>query len=171
MTTMMLIPEVEPAHVLIEQGHPEHDAAAEALWKTTGVRPRTQGDPTVRLVACDSRTHEFLGVADYFRTFPPEDALGAVAVVPEQRHRGIGADLLRALARTALRNGKRNLAGFMREDDVAAWHLLRAAAIPVRLYNVQGGLYYELDLVPLLRREASDASPYGAPLPRRETSI
>ena len=48
-------------------------------------------------------------------------------------------------------NGKRSLAGFMSEKDEAAWRLIRAAGVPVRMHEVEGGLYYELDLMALMR--------------------
>jgi GNAT superfamily N-acetyltransferase len=143
----MTIQTSERAELLIERGSPGDDDAAEALWKSASARPCALGQPAVRLIARDARSHKFLGVADYFRTFPPEDAIGGVAVVPEERHRGVGSALLRELAKVALRNGKRNLAGFMMHDDSAARRLLHATGIPVRPYQAEGGLYCELDLL------------------------
>jgi GNAT superfamily N-acetyltransferase len=151
MATMMAGQEIQPGEVLIQPGRPEDNAAAEALWASTGARPCANGEPLLRIVARYGQSNKFLGVADCFRTFPPEEGLAAVAVVPEERRRGVGAALLRELAHLALRSGRRTLGGFMRDDDAAAWHLLRAAGIPVRLHEVQGGLYYELDLIPMRR--------------------
>lgn len=152
MTTMPISPAVEADEVLIEMARPDDDEAAEALWRGTAARPCAQGQPVVRLVARDGKSGAFLGVADYFRTFPPEEALGGVAVVPTGRRRGVGVALLRELAGVAFRNGKRSLAGFMSEQDEAAWRLVCAAGVPVRMHQVEGGLYYELDLTPLMRR-------------------
>ncbi|HLG71717.1 MAG TPA: GNAT family N-acetyltransferase [Chloroflexota bacterium] len=148
MATTMLLEKVEPERILIRMGEPEDAAAAEELWESTGARPCAHGEPVIRLVARNGRTNEFLGVADCFRTFPPEDAMGGVAVVPDERRHGVGAALLRELARMTVRNGRRVLAGFMHEDDAATLHLLRATGLPVRLHPLEGGLYYEIDLVP-----------------------
>ena len=139
--------ELEPMEVVVRDHCPEYDQAAEELWTATGARPCRQGAPTIRLVACDGGTGEFLGVADCYRTFPPEHALGAVAVMPGQRRRGIGRVLLRALADAALYDGRRTLCGFVLDDDLAAWRLFHAAGMPIRIHEVEGGLYYEVELL------------------------
>jgi len=163
---MTLVAVTQPPSVAIRFGVPEDEAGAGALWQDTGARAVPEGAPAARLVASDPRTGRLLGVAEYFRAFPPEDAIGAVAVLPSERRRGVGTALLQALARHALRQGKRNLAGFVPEDDVAAWNLLHSADIPLRVYDIDGGFYVELDLVSLMR-EPSEQRPQ--PLVVRES--
>lgn len=147
--------DVERGTFLIGRAKPEDERAIKALWKSTRLAPPREA-PTMRLVARDAETQRLLGVADYFRTFPPEDVLFVVAVVPAERGRGVGTALLRMLARNALRNGRRNLCAFIGHDDLASWRLLRSAGIPLRIYDVEGGCYVELDLVPLLQEQLPD---------------
>jgi len=86
-----------------------------------------------------------VGVAEYFRAFPPEDALASVCVDAEFRQRGIGTALFESVISAAARDGKRNLCGFIADDDVAMWKLLRSAGVRVRTYEVDRGLYVEVD--------------------------
>ncbi len=148
--------------VRIERALPEDGEAADALWDVTAARVVLQEAPATRLVARDAATGRLLGVAEYFRTFPPEDVLFAVAVVPAQRRRGIGTALLRTLARVALRDGRRNLCTFIADEDIPSWQLIRAAGIPVRIYDVDDGYYVELDLGPLLQEPPIDDAEYAA---------
>jgi GNAT superfamily N-acetyltransferase len=163
-----LTSEIDPEKLLIERALPEDGEAAEALWEITGARALPKDAPAARLVARDAATRRFLGVADYFRTFPPEDVLGAIAVIPTERRRGVGIALLQMLARVALRDGRRNLCAFIADDDLPSRQLVRSAGIPVRVYDVEGGFYIELDLVALLQEPVPDDARYVPPSVRYE---
>jgi GNAT superfamily N-acetyltransferase len=159
-------PSSSSASVLIADAGSDDNLDAEALWRNTHVRVHPEGVPEVRLIAREADTCRFLGVADYFHTFPPEDALFAVAVMPYMRRRGVGTALLRALAKTASCKGKRNLCSFVAADDETTWRLLGSAGIPVRVCQVNGGYYVELDLVSRASKHDPDSAPLP-PLPNR----
>ena len=88
-----------------------------------------------------------LGIAQYFRTFPPEDACGAVLVVPEAVYAGVGERLLRAMAEQALSDGIRGLGMLVGRHDSATLDLLRHTGMPVRISPLNDGLDVEMDLV------------------------
>lgn len=141
---------------------PEDASAVEAFWRSFPEEYALGCRPTVRLVARDGASGAIVGVAEYGRTFPPEDALACVAVAPEVRSRRLGASLLRSLAEAARANGIRNLGMFLRKDDLIAWRLMVSCGVPLRLYEAGKRLYVELDLV----RFAKEPKPVEAGEPQ-----
>ncbi|HVA24724.1 MAG TPA: GNAT family N-acetyltransferase, partial [Chloroflexota bacterium] len=86
-----------------------------------------------------------LGVAQYFRTFPPEDGCGAVVIVPEARHSGVGDALLHQMLDHAVHNGIRTLDTVVDRYDLTTMELLRAAQLPVTITRMNGRLYVEIN--------------------------
>ncbi|HLG72241.1 MAG TPA: hypothetical protein VK009_17625 [Chloroflexota bacterium] len=66
------------------------DHRATDLWHELHGPSCTGTKPPHWLVAREFGSDRILGVAQYFRTFPPEDACGAVLVRPEALHAGAG---------------------------------------------------------------------------------
>ena len=126
---------------------PSESKAADELSERCGAGVRFGLVPVVQLAAREPDSGRLIGVAECFRTFPPQDALASVYVAPEARGQGIGTALLRTLTAVARRRGKRNLSMFLADDQLAAWGLLRSAGALVRAHEVEGGLYVEVDLV------------------------
>ena len=141
----------------VEPAIPEDRDGVDELWGTWSSRPEPGSRGHGCLLARTDGSSAILGVAEYTRTFPPEDGVMSVMVASSARRQGIGTSLLRTLAMAALRNGIRNLGTFLRLDDEASWHLLAAAGIPLRVYKVSGGAFIEMDLVYLLRN-ATDST-------------
>ena len=106
------------------------------------------------LVAREDKTSRLLGIAQYFRSFPPEDGCGAVLVIPEAVHGGVGEHLLQAMAEQAISDGIRNLGTLVGWHDAATMDMLRAAGMPVRVSPLNDGLYVEMDLVTFTTRLA-----------------
>jgi len=127
---------------------PSESKAADELSERCGAGVRFGLVPVVQLAAHEPDSGRLIGVAECFRTFPPQDALASVYVASEARGQGIGTALLRVLTAAARRRGKRNLSMFLADDQQrAAWGLLRSAGALVRAHEVEGGLYVEVDLV------------------------
>jgi GNAT superfamily N-acetyltransferase len=135
----------------VEPATPEDQDAVDELWGTWPSRPEPSSRRRGCLVARGEESGTILGVAEYTRTFPPEDGVMSVMVAGSARHHGIGSALLRALAMAAMRNGIRNLGVFLRFGDEPGWRLLAAVGIPVRVYAVRGGAFIEMDLIHLMR--------------------
>jgi GNAT superfamily N-acetyltransferase len=142
----------------VEPATPEDQDAVDELWGTWSSRPEPSSRRRGCLVARSEVSGTILGVAEYTRTFPPEDGVVSVMVASPERHHGIGTALLRALAIAAMRNGIRNLSVFLHFDDEPGWRLLAAVGIPVRVYKVPGGTFVEMDLVQLMRNAADMAA-------------
>jgi len=121
--------------------------AADELSDRCGAGGRFGLVPVVQLAAREPHSGRLVGIAECFRTFPPENALASVYVDPEARRQGIGTALLKALIAAASRNGKRNLSAFLADDELAAWALLRSAGALVRMHEAEGGLFVEVDTV------------------------
>jgi|GEM_PF-2453660 GNAT superfamily N-acetyltransferase len=134
------------ASFTIEALHPD-DQRASQLWHELHGPSCAGTTPPHWLVAGQVGNGRLLGVAQYVRTFPPEDACGAVLVIPEALHTGAGVELLRAMAGQALKEGIRNLGTLVSREDHATMDLLRDARAPVRISPMQGGLYVEIDLL------------------------
>jgi GNAT superfamily N-acetyltransferase len=135
------------------------DAQASRLWHDLH-GPGCEGTrPPHWLVAREQPSGRTVGIAQYFRTCPPEDACGAVLVLPEALRSGAGKRLLRTMADQALKDGIRNLGTLVSRDDHATLELLREARTPVRISPIQGGLYVEIELLAF-------AEPARQPVPR-----
>jgi GNAT superfamily N-acetyltransferase len=79
------------------------------------------------LVAVDSLTHQGVGVARYVRDHDsPEQAEFAVAVVDEWQGRGLGSELLRALAARARAERISCFTGLMLSQNRSMLHVLAA---------------------------------------------
>ena len=102
--------------------------------------------PATCLVARDSATSRILGLAQYVRTFPPEDGCSAVATVPGVDN-SVGAALFHELARRALHDGMRDLGTVVSDHDRLALDFLRKANLPIRCTPISGGTYVEIDLL------------------------
>jgi len=137
----------ERTGLVIERLSPDESVAADELAARCGAGVRFDLVPIVQLAAHEPDSGQLIGVAECFRTFPPEDAIGSVYVDPDARGQGVGAALLRALMAAASRSGKRTLSMFVADDQLAAWGLLRSAGALVRAHEVEGGIYVEVDLV------------------------
>jgi DMSO/TMAO reductase YedYZ molybdopterin-dependent catalytic subunit len=135
------------------------DTQATRLWHDLHGPSCAGTTPGHWLVARDRETERLLGIAQYFRTFPPEDACGAVLVIPEAVHAGVGEQLLRAMAGQALRAGIRNLGTLVGRHDSATLDLLRHAGMPVRISPLNDELYVEMDLVTFAHIDHRDALP------------
>ena len=123
------------------------DPEAARLWHDLR-GPGCQGTrPPHWLIVREQASGRTVGIAQYFRTFPPEDACGAVLVQPEALHTGAGEQLLRAMAGQALKDGIRNLGTLVSRDDHSTLDLLRQARAPIRISPLHGGLYVEIDLL------------------------
>jgi hypothetical protein len=95
---MRLQEEVQPFPLFTIDSVAACEAQASQLWHDLH-GPNCAGTrPAQCLVAREDQTKRLLGIAQYFRTFPPEDGCGAVLVVPEAVHGPIGGQLLQAMA-------------------------------------------------------------------------
>lgn len=103
--------------------------------------------PATRLVAREPGTERILGLAQYFRTFPPEDGCSAVVTPPAEAHSGAGEALFHELVRRALHDGMRTLGTMVSRHDALTLDLLRKARLPIRYHPVSGGTYIEIDLL------------------------
>lgn len=130
----------------IELTRMDDPEAVASLWDRCGGRssPGTAA-PAREIVARERGTGRVIGVAEFIRTFPPEDALASVCVDPAFRRMGIGGMLLEAIIASAASQGKRNLCGFVSEANLAAWKLLESSRAPARVYETDGGCYVELE--------------------------
>jgi hypothetical protein len=91
-------------------------------------------------------TGRVLALAQYFRTFPPEDGCSAVATLPGHSWRGRRA-LFHELVRHARSDGMRTLSTVVSQHDSVTLQLLREANPPIRYNTVSGGMYVEIDLL------------------------
>ena len=144
---MKLHAELQSVPVFTVESMEACDTRAVRLWHDLH-GPNCAGTrPPQCLVAREAETSRLLGIAQYFRTFPPEDGCGAVLVVREAVHGAVGRQLLEAMAEQALFDGIRNLGTLVGRHDVATMDLLREAGMPVRVSPLNDGLYIEMDLV------------------------
>ena len=123
------------------------DPCATDLWHQLHGPNCSGTKPPHWLIAREQQTGRILGIAQYFRTFPPEDACSAVLVLPEALHTGAGEQLFQRMAAQALKDGIRNLGTLVSHDDHATLDLLRNAGAPVRISPMHGGLYVEIDVL------------------------
>jgi hemerythrin-like domain-containing protein/GNAT superfamily N-acetyltransferase len=144
---MKLQAEVRSVPVFTVEAMEACDTQATRLWHDLH-GPNCAGTrPAQCLVAREDQTSRLLGIAQYFRTFPPEDGCGAVLVVPEAVHGAVGRQLLETMAEQALHDGIRNLGTLVGKHDAATMDMLRAAGMPVRVSPLNDDLYIEMDLV------------------------
>ena len=130
----------------IELARIDDPEAAASLWDRCGGRSSLEtAVPAREIVARERGTGRVIGVAEFIRTFPPEDALATLCVDPAFRRMGIGGMLLEAIIASAASQGKRNLCGFVSEANLAAWKLLESSRAPARVYETDGSYYVELE--------------------------
>jgi hemerythrin-like domain-containing protein/GNAT superfamily N-acetyltransferase len=129
----------------IETVEAQCDPSAAQLWHELHGPSCDSSHPAVCLVARGRHGGQTLGVAQYFRTFPPEDGCGAVVVVPDARHSGVGDALLHQMLEHAVHNGIRMLETVVDGDDVTTMEMLRTARLPVTVSRTNGRLYVEID--------------------------
>jgi hypothetical protein len=137
------------------------DGEAEQLWNDLHGPSCAATRPGQCLVARNETSGRLLGIARYYRTFPPEDGCGAVLVAPEADKTRVGEQLLRSMAGQALRDGIRTLGTLVGRHDTTTMELLRRAAMPVNVSPMSKELYVEMDLVTFA------ASDNGLPLESR----
>jgi hemerythrin-like domain-containing protein len=172
------------------------DPRATSLWHELHGPGCAGTRPPHWLVAREQPSQRIVAIAQYFRTFPPEDACAAVLVQPDAVHSGAGERVFRVMAAQALADGIRTLGTLVGHDDHTTLDLLRNAGAPLRISPVSDGLYIEIDLLAFagstqLRGEklmettntlqtehnavlyvvdqlehASDAAAHGQPVPR-----
>ncbi len=121
------------------------DPAAAQLWQRLHGPSCAATRPAVCLVARRRDNGQMLGVAQYFRTFPPEEGCGAVVIVPEARHSGVGDALLARMVDHAVHSGIRVLGTVAGDDDLTTMELLRAANLPIVVSRMDNRLYVEID--------------------------
>jgi GNAT superfamily N-acetyltransferase len=123
------------------------------LWHELGAPVCAADRPATCLVAREPGTGRVLGLARYFRTFPPEDGCGAVAIIPAAAHTGVGEALFRELVRHARHDGMRMLGTLVSNHDTLTLDFLRRANLPVIFSKVSGGMYIEIDLLAAARED------------------
>jgi GNAT superfamily N-acetyltransferase len=141
---MPVTPVPVPNDIEIEPAQAQEAAAIDDLWRRCGERVRFDVPPAGQIVARDPGSGRVIGVAEYFRAFPPEDVLASVCVEEPYRGQGVGARLLRALGKLARRDGRRQLCGFLAGKNLAALRLLRSSGQDVHLHAVGDGFFAEI---------------------------
>jgi ribosomal protein S18 acetylase RimI-like enzyme len=141
-------------HADIELARIDDPEAIASLWDRCGGRSSPgAAAPAREIVARERGTSRVIGVAEFIRTFPPEDALASLCVDPAFRRMGIGGMLLEAIMASAASQGRRNLCGFVSEANLAARKLLESSRAPARVYETDDGCYVELET---MRRRSLD---------------
>ncbi len=120
------------------------DPAAAQLWQRLHGPSCVATHPAVCVIARGKDNGQMLGVAQYSRTFPPEDGCGAVVLVPEARHSGVGDALLMRMVDHAIHSGIRVLGTVVGGEDVTTMELLRAANLPIVVTRMDNRLYVEI---------------------------
>ncbi len=133
-----------PSDIDIEPAQAQEAAMIDELWRRCGERIRFDVPPAGQVVARDRGSGRVIGVAEYFRTFPPEDVLASVCVEEPYRRQGVGARLLSTLSKLARGDGRRQLCGFIAGTNLAALRLLRSSGRDVHLHADGDGFFAEL---------------------------
>ncbi|MHB8620509.1 MAG: GNAT family N-acetyltransferase [Chloroflexota bacterium] len=142
MTSKATTPETSGFDIETLEAHCDPNAAL--LWHELHGPSCAGPHPAVCLVARGRDGGRMLGMAQYFRTFPPEDGCGAVVIAPEARHSGVGDALLHRMIDHAVHNGIRTLDTVVESDDLTTMELLRVAKLPVTVTRMNGRLYVEI---------------------------
>lgn len=123
------------------------DGEAQRLWHDLHGPSCAGAGSEHCLVAHENGSNRILGIARYFPTFPPEEACGAVLVVPGGAAGRVGERLLRVMAEHARGKGIRSLGTLIGRHDTRTMELLRDSNMPIHLTRMNGLLYVEMDLV------------------------